>query len=155
MADNEVVNRRKITNMFIDPKLQLLLFLPYVVTLIGFVVTNLLIVRFVISSFGQIAFDANQPSPLNLGELYQTLMLFSSVGLIGASVVGFVLVLLISHRLLGPLYNISRHVRRLKAGEYHHQITLRKGDRLVELADDLNALTLRISAMAGSSSPRP
>jgi HAMP domain-containing protein len=154
MADNEVINRRKLTNMFIDPRLQILLFLPYLVTLIGFVLTNLLIIRYVIVSFGQMNSESAATQAVSLTNFFHDLMIYSSAGLITASVIGFVLVILISHRLLGPLYNIHRHVRRLKAGEYHHKITLRKGDRLVELADDLNAVTDRISALAGSSSPR-
>ena len=154
MSQESGADRRKLTNMLIDPGLQLMLFMPYVVILIGFVTTNLLVVRSVISSFSQISLDPGSEQIINLNNVYRNLLFVSSAGLIGAAGVGFILVIVVSHRVLGPLYNIQRHVRRLKDGEYEHRIVLRKGDRLVQLAADLNEVTGRLKASVGTPAPK-
>ena len=55
-----------------------------------------------------------------------------------------VLVVIISsiytHRLLGPMVPISRHLKALNDGFYTHRLQLRKHDALHELADQLNKL---------------
>jgi hypothetical protein len=55
-----------------------------------------------------------------------------------------VLVVVISsiytHRLLGPMVPISRHLKALNEGFYAHRLQLREHDALHELADQLNEL---------------
>jgi len=45
-----------------------------------------------------------------------------------------------THRLLGPMIPIARHLKALKEGFYSHRLRLRKKDALHELADQLNEL---------------
>jgi signal transduction histidine kinase len=45
-----------------------------------------------------------------------------------------------THRLLGPMIPIARHLKALKEGFYSHRLKLRKKDALQELADQLNEL---------------
>ena len=45
-----------------------------------------------------------------------------------------------SHRMLGPVVPLRRHVEALKNGDYASRIQLRKRDAHGELADDLNEL---------------
>jgi len=45
-----------------------------------------------------------------------------------------------THRLLGPMIPIERHLKALKEGFYAHRLRLRKKDALHELADQLNEL---------------
>lgn len=45
-----------------------------------------------------------------------------------------------THRMLGPVRPISRHIQALQEGLYSHRVSLRKHDALQELAEQLNAL---------------
>ena len=51
----------------------------------------------------------------------------------------------LTHRVVGPLVRIQAVLQQMRQGDYNVHIKLRKGDTLVELANDLNALatTLR------------
>ncbi|HYL79356.1 MAG TPA: hypothetical protein VEU07_01005 [Candidatus Acidoferrum sp.] len=46
----------------------------------------------------------------------------------------------ITHRLVGPAYNVQRVLEGLTAGRYETRVHLRRGDRLRELESTLNAL---------------
>lgn len=52
-----------------------------------------------------------------------------------------------THRLLGPIVAIERHVDRLQGGDYTARVRLRAGHPLRNLADDLNGLTDRLQSM--------
>ena len=52
--------------------------------------------------------------------------------------------LVITHRYLGPMVPIQRHVKNLLEGKFEHSIQLRKNDQFKELADDLNRLAARL-----------
>ncbi len=67
-----------------------------------------------------------------------------------ASLVAFVFVsgvvvlmqgLRFSHRVAGPIYRLTASMRRIRTGDIGFRVTLRRGDHLKELADELN-LTL-------------
>src|SRR5262245_46697698 len=45
-----------------------------------------------------------------------------------------------SHRVVGPAMRITRSLRRIRDGGLDARITLRKGDELTEVADEVNAL---------------
>ena len=46
----------------------------------------------------------------------------------------------LTHKVAGPLVRINAALQQLTRGDYNVQITLRRGDSLVELADTINAL---------------
>ena len=65
------------------------------------------------------------------------------------TVMGFVLVsvmfllynaLKISHRIAGPIYRICKCIQRIRSGDVGFEITLRDGDHLEEVRDELNQL---------------
>ena len=65
------------------------------------------------------------------------------------TVMGFVLVsvmfllynaLKISHRIAGPIYRICKCIQRIRGGDIGFEITLRDGDHLEEVRDELNQL---------------
>ena len=45
-----------------------------------------------------------------------------------------------THRLIGPVLPLMRHVRALQEGRYSHRLTLRSQDAFQELAGELNGL---------------
>ena len=45
-----------------------------------------------------------------------------------------------THRIIGPIVAITRHIRALKDGLYSHRVTLRSRDELKDLAGELNEL---------------
>lgn len=59
----------------------------------------------------------------------------------------FVLGLMISHRLYGPLVAMDHHLTAVEAGDFSSKITLRKLDdeKLKEIAEKINRLTDRLS----------
>ncbi len=53
----------------------------------------------------------------------------------------FILGLLFSHRIAGPVYRINKTLRDISKGNLSLKIRLREGDELVDLADAINNLT--------------
>ncbi|HAZ10994.1 MAG: HAMP domain-containing protein [Candidatus Omnitrophota bacterium] len=53
----------------------------------------------------------------------------------------FILGLLFSHRIAGPVYRIGKTLRDISKGNLGLRIRLREGDELVDLADTINNLT--------------
>jgi len=52
----------------------------------------------------------------------------------------FILALLLSHRIAGPLYRVEKAIHEISKGVLPAKIKLRKGDDLVDLADAINVL---------------
>ena len=53
----------------------------------------------------------------------------------------FILGLLFSHRIAGPVYRIGKTLRDISKGNLSLRIRLREGDELIDLADTINNLT--------------
>lgn len=74
----------------------------------------------------------------------------SLIGWLGALVLLYVSIMIVlsiyyTHRLVGPSYAFRRHIQEMMQGNFTSRITLRKGDALHEVADDLNALAEALS----------
>ena len=54
--------------------------------------------------------------------------------------------ILLTHKVAGPLVRIRAALAQLNEGRFDTHITLRKGDALVELADDINRLAASLRA---------
>ena len=52
------------------------------------------------------------------------------------------IVIVFSHRIAGPIYNIEQRIKKITQGEDIGLIRLRKGDELKELAEAVNKLIL-------------
>jgi sigma-B regulation protein RsbU (phosphoserine phosphatase) len=63
--------------------------------------------------------------------------------LLGVAAVGAALVLagLLSRRIVGPLFDLRRHVQRVGAGDFDSRLDLRAARELSEMSDALNAMT--------------
>jgi signal transduction histidine kinase len=60
-------------------------------------------------------------------------------------------VIIFSHRIAGPIYNIEQKIKRLTQGEDIGLIRLRKGDELQDLAKAINKLILMVKKSDTSS----
>ena len=64
------------------------------------------------------------------------------LSLLGFVIVSAIVVVLqalrFSHRIAGPAYRLLKSMERLRSGDLAFRVHLRKGDHLVELADELN-----------------
>lgn len=68
-----------------------------------------------------------------------------SSAIAGGYVLSLVLLCLtFTHRLLGPIVALERHLERLRRGHYEARLRLRAGDPLSRVADELNELGLRL-----------
>ncbi|MFA6029874.1 MAG: methyl-accepting chemotaxis protein [Elusimicrobiota bacterium] len=52
----------------------------------------------------------------------------------------FVLSLFVSHRIAGPIYRFERSTQTIATGDLTHRVSLRTGDDLMELQDEMNAM---------------
>ena len=57
----------------------------------------------------------------------------------------FILALLFSHRIAGPVYRIEKTLEEIAKGNLGLKIRLREGDELVDLADMINGMTERFN----------
>ena len=57
----------------------------------------------------------------------------------------FILGLLFSHRIAGPVYRISKTLQEISKGNLGLKIRLREGDELIDLADAINNLTEKLN----------
>lgn len=144
-------NQRQIKNILIHPGIQFRLFVPYLVMLA--IATLLLngVLFFIVSTVHQVFPDM---TPEQSEELNRTLfrsVIVSAIGLSVMAFLGFALTTVLSHRLLGPLVPIRRHIQKLIDGQYDDRLRLRKTDELQFLADDINALTEKLSERSKNS----
>lgn len=63
-----------------------------------------------------------------------------SILLIGYSIATFIIAVLLTHRIYGPLVSISNFLDLLIKGDYSKRVTIRKKDELKELVSKLNKL---------------
>lgn len=52
-----------------------------------------------------------------------------------------VLSIFVTHKMAGPLFRIITDLRSIESGDYSIRITLRKGDELIELAEQINSIS--------------
>src|SRR5688572_11483228 len=73
-------------------------------------------------------------------ELPTLLPLFGAVlfFIVTAGAVVLIQALNLSHRVAGPMYRIIESMKRMRSGDIGFRVTLRKGDHLNEIADELN-----------------
>ncbi len=57
---------------------------------------------------------------------------------------GIVLALFLPQKIAGPIYNIENGLKRIQKGDLTTVVTLRKGDILIDLAEEVNSATVEI-----------
>lgn len=67
----------------------------------------------------------------------------------------FVLGVLATFRIAGPLYRFEQHLKALAAGEHPGPCRLREGDELQDVCDLINAAVVRLRSDADASAAEP
>jgi len=135
------LERRRI--LVVDPKLQFrYLILPVVVT-----VTTAGCL-FALFSAQAASLKALAPEDL-VGEISRVQA--QSAMAVGAVLLGHIALILwlgltLSHKVAGPIYRLRKSMEGLSAGDVSVRITLRRGDRLTDLADAFNQMADALSA---------
>ena len=62
------------------------------------------------------------------------------------SVVSIAVTLIVSHKIAGPLFRFKQTLKELSSGNFSNQVRLRKGDQLIEVADDFNQMITVVRA---------
>jgi methyl-accepting chemotaxis protein len=77
-----------------------------------------------------------------LPVLVQTVLVV--MGLV--SIASIAVTLIVSHKIAGPLFRFKQTFRELANGNFSNQVRLRKGDQLIEVADDFNQMITVVRA---------
>lgn len=137
-------NQRKIKNFLLNPKLQI----SFGVACSSLAITYTIALMY----FLHINFDSAiqlyiQNAPLGGNELDALIRIREKwilSRLIAVAILFVVSMVTLSifytHRMVGPVIQMIRHVQELKNGNFNSRVVLRKGDAFQELADELNQL---------------
>ena len=83
-------------------------------------------------------------------EFFLPTLLLSNLIILGVTaVIGIVVLILISHRIAGPLYRFEKSLSDIGKGDLTHRFRVRQKDQLAELADSINEFTSIMDKKAG------
>lgn len=145
--DKNQQNRRSMKNILVDSRFQL----TYVLYFISFGLISATLVVAIISHFQKKFFDLvinsseKDLSPslfMGFGSIMQEMAVTLAIFVVIYSILGVVLAMNLSHKIVGPTTAIRKFILDLKTGQYGSQMNLRKGDEWRDLEKDLNELSL-------------
>ncbi len=132
-------NRRQFKNLLINPERQVHYGSVFLAVAIGVHSVATILMYFLYNAWTSQAFETSTFSMYLMigGLVFIYLMVFGFAFMLG---------LVISHRIYGPLVNFDRHIANIKKGDYSSRIVLRKNDdiKLKQMADSLNDLADRL-----------
>ena len=142
--------RRGRKRYWISPKLQgrFTAWLVVTTAVIGATTTLAILLALWSSVADQIVWAAGTDSKV---LFWQTLLrVFLTVGILTLvfGLVAFFAGVIISHRIAGPLYRISKAAREVGQGQYHSRLNLRKRDYLHDFADTFNEMLAALDERA-------
>ncbi len=143
-------SRRKIGNIIVDSKALIRLSTPFFALLISVLVLAL----FVRWQASRLLIDIESFQPEIIYKLQSYTAGITTTLLWGEFFFGSLCLLLwviFSHRILGPMVPIRRHIQSLIDGKYDSKITLRKNDEFKSVAEDLNKLAETLKNSRGQS----
>jgi signal transduction histidine kinase len=141
-------NQRQVKNLLINPRIQLRLYAPFLVMIALFTLVIDLLILYSSSQLNQTVLQSAPELAPQVSAIFFRVVIISGVGLVVIGVIGFLLALTQTHRVVGPLVPISRQLRKLAEGNYEGEIHLRKKDELKEIAADINSVTKRLRELA-------
>lgn len=65
----------------------------------------------------------------------------------------FTVIFRLTHRYYGPLVSINRFVQQISHGHYSHRVSIRKGDELGDLVNELNKMAAELERRHGAEQP--
>ena len=141
-------SQRRIVNFLLQPLLQLRIgFMNVVVSLVFVVVLGVYV-------YQKLVQFADVVAALTEADDEVSNLLAGYLGSVGWTALGlavcFVLASLaasvyMTHRMVGPTIAFRRHIKALMDGNYRAKTTLRRGDAFVEVAEDLNRLSDKLT----------
>lgn len=147
-------NNRRFRNFFIAPNKQLrLAFFAVsvgVITLLVFFAFQIFIFSNLIRNLAPMLPETMNVEPMLADSIHWSWIGFFLGALFFAILMSSVMVL-ISHRIYGPMVAIRKHLTSILQGEYEHRTHLRKHDEFKEVAEDLN----RLSQILREKNPPP
>ena len=135
--------QRKSRNLLQKPVLQLKLALYALLLSLGFLFVTVLFGKFYFEQTYITLVENTTQAEYVQAIITQQVHDFKSMSLLllaGYIVMMVVLVAVYTHRMIGPMLPIMRHVKALQEGFYSHRVKLRRYDSFHELADELNVL---------------
>lgn len=136
-------NRRRISSFVVDARALFRLSIPFFVLLITNVATVFVVSLQTTSAVESI--DTANPAAISTALDIEHMVLNTlSFSMLFTGLICFVLWVLYSHRIFGPMVAIRGHVERMEKGDFDGTITLRKTDEFKDLADDLNRLATNL-----------
>jgi HAMP domain-containing protein len=135
--------QRKARNMLLQAAFQLKL--PFYILLLSVVFLSLCILLgniYFQQTYNSMLATSTQPDYLQqviAQQAHEFKMLSLLLLAVYAALVS-VVATLFTHRLIGPILPIRRHIRALQEGRYGQRVKLRKHDGLQDVADELNRL---------------
>lgn len=87
-----------------------------------------------------------EENPVMLGMVAQVARL-SAVKMIIFLGIMFLVSLFVSHRFAGPIFRFERSAQQIATGDLTHRVSLRTGDDLVELQDEMNAMVTSLQRL--------
>lgn len=146
-------NRR--SKLLIQPYLQLKMFLYPMILALAFAIAVLGILHSQWTTFKswlalQALSDAAQDEVLR--SVHAT-TLWLGVALVVFLISTLAVVVIATHRLIGPTVAFRRHIQRLIDGDVTARTTLRPHDAFSEVAEDLNRLSAALAARAEQGAP--
>lgn len=81
------------------------------------------------------------------GEYFLPSILLANLVIIGVTAAaGFIVMLLVSHKLAGPLYRFEKSLEETGKGDLTHRFKLRTDDQMASLAEKMNEFNARMEA---------
>jgi len=134
---------RKVRNFLLKPALELKLALYFLLLSFAFVLITVLFGKlFFEQTYITLIENTTQADYINavIGQQIHQFKSLSLLLLVAYVVSVVVLAAVYTHRMIGPMIPIKRHVKALQDGLYSRRVKLREYDCFQELADELNVL---------------
>lgn len=138
-----VNEHRKATNVLVRPGYQLRLPFYILLMTVAFIALTLVIGNLYLEQAYVSMIENTAQSDYLQQIITDQIAAFKKISLLILLVYSVMVIIFTSvytHRLLGPMKPIARHLKALSEGFYSHRLNLRKNDEMHELADQLNGL---------------
>ena len=141
MSKREHISRYNILkrNIFIKKRFQADFAVKFLVLIV--IESLLAIGLFVYLSRGTVitGYSGSEVVIASTGKYFLPTLLLTNLVVIGlTAVVGFVVMLLISHKIAGPLYRFERSLEETSRGDLTNRFSLRSDDQMHDLAEKMN-----------------
>ena len=133
-------NRRQVKSIIIDSKAFLRFSIPFLIMLCS----NLVVALVISYQLSSVSEQTENLDPRALGFIFQmvsNVRLTLSIGMSACGLFSFVLWVIFSHRIFGPIVPLRRQLQKLAAGDFEDRIKLRTRDEFKDVANDINQLT--------------